>query len=754
MTINDRLKGLVKFLKTSTIWGGTTMFLAYHIGQTYKAIGRIVNPKVLDREKQQAEYIYVDDPLYNVTLKLEQDRESKQSVGLARIWKSLKYSLAWKLLWLCRHGNKDQRNLALEQLAAFKNNKIWDCCKLAQALDKNTAVLLARTRGVDLRYFLPPPIHVRRAALTSELLSFKLRDLIIAVQSINPHYCIQHFIFKYFTHVQEQAMDSVEADSIPSKPDSISERDLCILCLDALYHHVSLFYTTKYEEDVSIIHLMNKGLMSILAEAMLRYRDDPDFDLAVLRILTVLSVHSNLLLDFFQNGMIRELCRLLRSSDVRLSSSAAVSLANLSGEQCYRPGLYLLHPIYRTTTPPSCDTLLVHGLRGGVFVTWRQRDKKCAEPIGIIEVTMTDSDCPDPSCESPSIPEPKYFDPDLQQVMEDLIEIDDEATLADLEVVLHDVPIQALREPPSLETYLAKKKRLAMIEEEQDKCSYTFCWPRDWLPKDCCNLRILGVNYWSSLSEWLERCPSQSADICKRASDMVPALIDAGVGIKDTGVVWLAHSMGGLIVKQALVESSQSNDDELKRLSENTKAVLFFSTPHKGSALATMPRAAAAVLWPSNDVRQLQENSPTLLELHKEFIKYANIYNWETVSFAETMPTLVTAFKVPVHFVQTYSADLGRGVFYELPLDHLSICKPATRQSVLYTTVLDVLKRACVKEIELEEPFIRRLVDLLVSIFKDRIRKLIDVLDETQNSDGLRWIERLLLDSHTDDFTD
>lgn len=733
------------------MWGSGGLFVAYHISQTYKTINRIVNPNVLEREKKHtAEYVYIDDPSYSVTLKMEQDRQSKQSVGFARIWKSLKHSLAWRLLWLCRHGNREQRNVALEQLAAFKNNKNWDCLKLAQALDQNTAVLLARTRGADLRYFLPPPLHVRCAALSSELLSFKFRDLIIAVQGINRHSCIQHFLSKYFANVQEQAM---EADSIPTKPDSISERDLCILCLDALHHHITLFHTKNYDDDISTALLVNLGLLPRLSELLLRHRNDIDIDLAVLRILTVLSVHCNLLREFFQNGLIGELSRLVRSRDVRLSSSAAVCLANLSGEYSYRPGLYLLHPLYRTTTPQVCDTLLVHGLRGGVFVTWRQRDKKCTEPIGILDVTVSDVDC-DP-CEETTV-ETKYLDPEIQQVMEDLLEIKEETLLSDYEVVLHDIPIEAKGEPVNAHPFTSYRKRVALLQEDQDRCNHTFCWPKDWLPKDCNNLRILGVNYWSSLSEWLERCPLQTADIASRAADLAPALIDAGVGKKNVPVIWLAHSMGGLIVKQVLTEASCSHDSMLKKLSENTKAILFYSTPHKGSSLATMPRAAAAVLWPSNDVRQLQENSPTLLELHSAFLKYADEYGWETISFAETMPTLVTAFKVPIHFVESFSADLGRGVFYQLPLDHLSICKPATRQSILYTTVLDVIHRVTMKDVELKysNPYLQWVIDMFWWALRRKAKEVLETIDETQSSEGLKWFEQILLDAFTDGFTD
>ncbi|CAG4942368.1 unnamed protein product [Colias eurytheme] len=748
MTLQDRLKSLLRILKFSSIWGTGVIIVAYHLKQTTGRINRIVNHNVIDVDKKcTPEYIYIEDPSYDAVMKEQHERENKQSVGFSRIWKSLKYSLAWKLLWLCRHGSKDQRNIALEQLAAFKNNKSWDCLKLAQALDKDTAVLLARTRGADLRYFLPPPIHVRRAALTSELLSFRLRDFLLAVQTVNPHSCIHYFLNKYFLNIQEQP---VEAD-VPTKPDNLSEKELCILCLDAIHHHLSLFYSKSYEKDISSQTLIKQGILPCLAELLLRYHNDIDIDMAVLKVFTILSVHSNLLNDFFQNGLIRDLSRLLRSNDVRLASSAAVSLTNLSGEYLYRPGLYLLYPLYRTAAKHTCDTLLVHGLRGGVFVTWRQRDKSCAHPVGLIEVSVTDTDC-NPCKENET--EAKYYDPELQQVLEDIMEIEEESLLSNVEVVFHDLPIEAKREPINKYTFTAKKKRNALLQEEEDKCNYTFCWPKDWLPKDCKNLRILGINYWTSLSEWLEHCPLQNTDIATRASELIPTLVDAGVGKKN--LVWLTHSMGGLIVKQLLIQASECQDPNTKQLCDYTKAIVFYSTPHKGSALATMPRAAAAVLWPSQDVRQLQENSPVLLKIHNAFIKYADHYGWETISFAETLPTPVTAFKVPIHFVQPDSADLGRGVFYQLPLDHLSICKPATRQSILYTTVLNVLKRVTAEDVELyyTESYVQYYADYLMWAARNRIKSVLQVIDEAQNIEQAQKIQKALLQTFSDDFSD
>lgn len=43
-------------------------------------------------------------------------------------------------------------------------------------------------------------------------------------------------------------------------------------------------------------------------------------------------------------------------------------------ESKYERNIYLLHPVYRTVEKSDTDIIIVHGLLGGVFFTWRQRD--------------------------------------------------------------------------------------------------------------------------------------------------------------------------------------------------------------------------------------------------------------------------------------------------------------------------------------------------------------------------------------------
>lgn len=46
-----------------------------------------------------------------------------------------------------------------------------------------------------------------------------------------------------------------------------------------------------------------------------------------------------------------------------------------------------------------------------------------------------------------------------------------------------------------------------MQQSQKDRRLQTHCWPKDWLPDDVPNLRIIGINYSSNLSMWTPLCP-------------------------------------------------------------------------------------------------------------------------------------------------------------------------------------------------------------------------------------------------------
>jgi hypothetical protein len=85
-------------------------------------------------------------------------------------------------------------------------------------------------------------------------------------------------------------------------------------------------------------------------------------------------------------------------------------------------------------------------------------------------------------------------------------------------------------------------------------------------------------------------------------------------------------------------------------------------------------------------------DSPQLLKMHEDFLELTKINPIKVVTFVETQPTVVSAMKFKFLVVEPESGNPGCGEYYEIPLDHLGICKPASRQSFLYQKVLSVIK--------------------------------------------------------------
>nr|XP_008005893.2 protein SERAC1 isoform X3 [Chlorocebus sabaeus] len=95
----------------------------------------------------------------------------------------------------------------------------------------------------------------------------------------------------------------------------------------------------------------------------------------------------------------------------------------------------------------------------------------------------------------------------------------------------------------AFKTWRQQDSEQAVIEkpmEEEDR--YTTCWPKTWLAKDCPALRIISVEYDTTLSDWRARCPMERKSIAFRSNELLRKLRAAGVG--DRPVVWISHSMG------------------------------------------------------------------------------------------------------------------------------------------------------------------------------------------------------------------
>ena len=105
-------------------------------------------------------------------------------------------------------------------------------------------------------------------------------------------------------------------------------------------------------------------------------------------------------------------------------------------------------------------------------------------------------------------------------------------------------------------------------------------------------------------------------------------------------LIFIAHSLGGIIVKQALVWAHR--EPRYRSIKDHTLGIVFFGTPHRGSGKAsygkTLANVAAGVMHKpkSKLIDTLQSNSDTLMRLTSEFKFEAP--NIKIITFYETKP--------------------------------------------------------------------------------------------------------------------
>ncbi|XP_066867195.1 protein SERAC1 isoform X2 [Kogia breviceps] len=229
----------------------------------------------------------------------------------------------------------------------------------------------------------------------------------------------------------------------------------------------------------------------------------------------------------------------------------------------------------------------------------------------------------------------------------------------------------------------------------EDETKYTTCWPKSWLARDCPALRIISVEYDTSLSDWRARCPMERKSIAFRSNELLRKLRAAGVG--DRPMIWVSHSMGGLLVKKMLLEASKK--PEMNTIINNTRGIIFYSVPHHGSHLAEYSVNIRYLLFPSLEVKELSKDSPALKTLQDDFLEFAKDKNFQVLSFVETLPTYIGSM-IKLHVVPLESADLGIGDLIPVDVNHLNICKPKKKDAFLYQRTLRFIRDTLAKDLE------------------------------------------------------
>ncbi|XP_076659101.1 protein SERAC1 isoform X3 [Halictus rubicundus] len=665
-------KKYVYYLKSTGICivvMGSCWFM-YQLRQVSQILRSTVPVNVLNLEQTHAQYIYIDDPRYKDVFMFRQTENLQSSIPVQspsfshivmKWWKSLTRNVAYKLLHIAQHGDQIERLKAINMLNSLQYLKDWHYRHIAQMLDARTAVCLARMPNVDSRFFLKPPYYYIEHKLYDVVEKVHYLLLHLNTLSKNTHPCLIYFLNKKFRDSQRDGLifeHDLTSIGLAASPAIIWDQGLLQNCVQALCHHSCL---EQYSKDI-----VEAGGLPILMMLKKIFNDNINMCILLAKIISNISLHSEYLEQVFQAGWISTLVEWSCNPDVRLSAPASRALANLDVDETenvkYPRRIYLLHPLHKTKTNTKLDVVFLHGLLGGVFITWRQRDEDIYVH-GVVDPYVVDKGT-DNSINHLSIIIGEQSQEFLRDLAYDLRRHEWEKLGQDFEIILDDFPQntnQNARGP-----YSCSGDNACMKKCERDRRHRTQCWPKDWLPEDVPYIRVIGVNYDSNLSMWTPLCPIEGmkSTLSERSGEYVGKLVTAGIGIRPT--VWVCHSMGGLLVKKMLVDEWKNGDKN--NICKNTRGIIFYSTPHRGSRMAVLKQATQMLLWPSVEVQELRE-------------------------------------------------DPGIGEFYEIAQDHLSICKPANRHSFLYQKLLSILKRHVTPNEETKVSLVMELLSLPSKLF-------------------------------------
>ena len=183
------------------------------------------------------------------------------------------------------------------------------------------------------------------------------------------------------------------------------------------------------------------------------------------------------------------------------------------------------------------------------------------------------------------------------------------------------------------------------------------------------------------------------------AKDLLFQMLTFSVGLGNDSVpighqpiFFVAHSMGGLVVKKAYVLGKQ--DVQYTEVISKTRGIVFLATPHRGSQYAKMLNnilsTAPLGAPPKGYVADLHTQSRFLEDINEQFrIACGNLL---LASFFETLKINVGVTKILV--VEKESGVLGYPQEISNPLNanHHTVCKYRNREDGNYISVRNILR--------------------------------------------------------------
>ncbi|GAB1315941.1 DUF676 domain-containing protein [Madurella fahalii] len=205
---------------------------------------------------------------------------------------------------------------------------------------------------------------------------------------------------------------------------------------------------------------------------------------------------------------------------------------------------------------------------------------------------------------------------------------------------------------------------------------------------------------------------------------------------------FIAHSIGGLVVKSALVRASQSS--KYQGIMDNCHGVTFFGTPHRGTSYMSMPNLKESIqellhlqaTLPQSLTDEIHLNNDPLIRLHEKFVDMASelrlwsFYETQESSHSGSGDASEVQFGAPLVSVKSALLDIWQEDVYAVDSDHAHLASFGPGNSGILASYLDDLAAAVRKAAALSRAYTHVPLHL-----KDRVK--VEVIGFYEDPDAL-----------------
>jgi PGAP1-like protein len=198
-------------------------------------------------------------------------------------------------------------------------------------------------------------------------------------------------------------------------------------------------------------------------------------------------------------------------------------------------------------------------------------------------------------------------------------------------------------------------------------------WP-NWLGQEVPQVGVWSLEYDAASIAW----KGSSMPLSDRATNVLAAMEASFLGTRPLVIV--AHSLGGLLVKQLLRHANDFGQSEWKEIAESIKGIVFLATPHSGSNIANWLQYAGGLLQTNATIKDLQAHDSHLRNLNLWFRNNVERMDIKCQVYFEKQKT------AKLLVVDETSSDPGLQNVIPIPVDsnHIDICKPESTGSIVY----------------------------------------------------------------------